>query len=59
MSVIKKLKKLVTPDYTTLPITDREALFKNELQSIMTKYNCGLSVAIVDSTPFTLPSIEL
>ena len=58
VKLMTKIVKSMKVDYTLLPIADREVMFRDELSTLMTKYNCGLSVAIVDSTPVTLPTIE-
>ena len=58
VKLINKAVKSLKKDYTNLPLVDREVMFRDELHTLMAKYNCGLSVAIVDTTPITLPSIE-
>ena len=55
--VSKKAINFINDDYTTLPLAERELMFRNELSALIVKYNVGLSVAAIDITP-QLPTIE-
>lgn len=41
-----------------LPGTEREVLFRDELNSLFAKYGCGLSIIVADNQPAPLPTIE-
>ena len=41
-----------------LLLTEREVLFRQELEELMKKYHIGLSVATVDTKTVTLPPVE-
>lgn len=54
--VSKKVINFINDDYTSLPLAEREQMFKAELEVLMKKYNVGLSIVISDATP--LPVIQ-
>ena len=55
---VKTLVNFINDDYTSLPIAERELMFRDELQSLMGKYAIGLSIAIIDQKTETLPVIQ-
>lgn len=55
---VKTLANFINDDYTSLPIAERELMFRDELVTLMSKYAIGLSVAIIDQKTETLPVIQ-
>ena len=55
---VKKVQKTIVKDARTLPLHERELIFRAELQKLMDKYGVGLGVATVDLDAKPLPVIE-
>ena len=56
--VAKKVKAVVTQDYTTYDLKDREAMFLADLANLNIKYGVGLSIATIDLNTRDLPVIK-
>jgi peptide deformylase len=57
-SVAKKVQRTIVKDARTLPLHEREMIFRAELQKLMDKYGVGLAIATVDLDAKNLPVIE-